>query len=273
MITRNDWLNQASQKLAKINANNSRLEAELILANVLRYQRIKLHLNPDKGLSKAQLNKANLWLKKRLKGVPLAYLTRQKEFFGLNFYMTKSVLVPRPESEIMIEQALEICQNLTEPIKILDLGCGSGALGISLAKNLSKQYQLTLADISNKALKIAKTNARKQKVPANFVKTNLMDNLIQDFDIILVNLPYVDPKWGFISQINYEPKQALYAADNGLFLIKKLIKQLVKRDNFYLLLESDPSQQNEIANELKKHGFKMIETVDYITICQKTKVS
>ncbi len=269
MTTRENWIKQTSQQLTKINSENSRLEAELILANILKYKRINLHKNPNKELSKTQLNKANLWLNKRLKGVPLAYLTHQKEFFDTNFYITKNVLVPRPESEILVEQALEICQNLSEPIKILDLGCGSGALGISLAKNLNKKYELTLADISGKALKVAKTNARKQKISANFVKTNLMSNLNQNFDIILANLPYVNPKWDFINNIQKEPKQALFAKDNGLDLIKKLIDQLSQKQSFYLLLESDISQQNDIKDCLIKNDFEIIKTVDYIIIAKK----
>ncbi len=269
MINRNQWLAQASQKLKSINPENSRLEAELILANILKTKRIKLHTYPDKELTKTQANKANLWLKKRLNGTPLAYLTHQKEFFGLNFYITKNVLVPRPESEIIVEQALKICQSLTEPIKILDLGCGSGALGIALAKNLNQNYQLTLADISGKVLKVAKTNARHHKISANFIKTNLMSNLNQNFDLIIANLPYVNPKWDFINNIEKEPKQALFARQNGLELINQLISQLSQKQNFYLLLESDISQQKEIKKHLTKNGFKGIKTVDYITIAKK----
>ncbi len=269
MISRAQWLAQASQKLKIINPNNSRLEAELILAHILKIKRVKIHTHPDKELSKAQTNKANLWLKKRLKGTPLAYLTHHKEFFGLNFYINKNVLVPRPESEIIIEQTLEICQNLTEPIKVLDLGCGSGVLGLALAKNLKQNYQLTLADISGKALKVAKANARHHKINARFIKSNLMNKLDQDFDLIIANLPYVNPNWDFISNINKEPKRALFARNNGLELINKLIIQLSEKHNFYLLLESDRSQQKEIKKVLIKNGFDKIKTADYITVAYK----
>lgn len=266
-MTIQQWLDYASPQFT---TNKPRLESELILAHVIKVKRIYLHKNPDKNLSRIQLKKANLWLAKRLDQVPLAYLTKRKEFYGRQFLINKHVLVPRPESEEIITQALQL--NLPNPVKILDVGCGSGVLGISLAKELqilNKNFELTCSDIASRPLKLTRTNCRKQSIKANFIRSNLMNKIQGQFDIILANLPYLNPYWDFVNGLKHEPKQALFADQNGLAIIKNLIGQLASRHNFYLLLESDISQQAELNKFLTQHQFEILKNQNYITVAFK----
>ena len=265
---------------------NSRLEAELLMCHVLRCDRLKLQLKLDYSLSEDENKKLAQALNQRCQNVPLAYITKQKEFYGRNFFVDQRVLIPRPESEIMVEETLKICEQIistsisaqfsNQKIKIIDVGCGSGVLGISLALELSKKnipYELALSDISPAALDVAKINTQNYNISAELICSDLLNHLSHTtdrYDIILANLPYVDKSWGFISNVDYEPDLALYTDNHGLDLIHKLIHQITSLNkNFnrtWLLLESDPIQQANIYQTLRSHNFSNIKQVGYITI-------
>lgn len=284
------WLNQACSQLKCCDfINNARLEAELLLCLVLKCDRLQLQLRLDDELSDNQLRALNQVLTQRLTNYPLAYITGKKEFYSRQFHVNPSVLIPRPESEVMIEQALAIVNNIfivqddkklpnspnptLKPIKILDIGCGSGALGLTLASELAERgidYQLTLADISESALAVARKNSGKLQIKADFSVSDLLSSITDpSFDIILANLPYVDRQWSFIQNVEFEPELALYAEAQGLELIFKLIDQLAslnkKLTHSWLLLESDPLQQPAVSQYLTDHGFTSIKHIDYIT--------
>lgn len=268
-----NWSNWASgQFREKSNVAQPQLEADLILTSLLELSRSELELASQRSLTDRELEAANHWLKSRLENYPLAYLRGWIEFFGLKFQVSPDVLIPRPESEAMVEIAINLATEHNF-FHLLDLGCGSGALGIATAKNL-EQFELTLADISPRALKIAQNNAKDHRIAANFLQTNLLQNLqSQQFDLILANLPYVDPDWKFIKGVDFEPKEALFANDQGLELIKKLIYQLansnILKSKGWLLLESDPAQQLTIRQQLEQSRFKQVShPTDFLTIAQ-----
>ncbi len=283
--TINTWLAQATAQLKRCNfINNARLEAELLLGFVLRCDRLQLQLRLDNDITDGQLLKLNQILAQRLSNYPLAYITGVKDFYGRQFQVSSSVLIPRPESEVMIEQALQIVNNnfsvqATDVIKILDIGCGSGALGLTLASELAERkinYQLTLADISQSALNIARHNAKNLAVTADFVISDLLANIPSlSVNLILANLPYVDRQWSFVKNVEFEPELALYADNHGLALIFKLIDQLAtikdQTTQRWLFLESDPLQQSAIRKHLLEHNFTDIKQVDYITIVDLSK--
>lgn len=260
-----------------------------MLCFVLKCERLQLQLRLDDELADNQLRTLNQVLTQRLTNYPLAYITGIKEFYGRQFQVNPSVLIPRSESEVMIEQALTIVNNnfivqddkkfsnspnqAPKPIKILDIGCGSGALGLTLASELAERdidYQLTLADISESALAVARHNTDKLQITADFIVSDLLSSITDpSFDIILANLPYVDRQWSFIQNVEFEPELALYAEAQGLELIFKLIDQLTslnkKLTHSWLLLESDPLQQPTIRQYLTKYNFTNIQQNNYIT--------
>ena len=278
-LTISDWITQATTQLKRCDfINNARLEAELLMSFVLRCDRLQLQLHLNDHLDNNQISTLNQILAQRLDNCPLAYITSSKEFYGRLFQVSPAVLIPRPESEVMIEQALQIVNNnfIVQPnsaVKILDVGCGSGALGLTLASELAQRgidYQLTLADISASALDIARHNAQALHITADFVISDLLKDIPQSsFDFILANLPYVDRQWSFIKNVDFEPDLALYADNKGLALIFRLIDQLIAMNNNsthgWLLLESDPIQQSAISEYLIQHNFTNIKQVDYIT--------
>ncbi|MBO4855479.1 peptide chain release factor N(5)-glutamine methyltransferase [Candidatus Saccharibacteria bacterium] len=240
------WLKSASQSV-------NLLDAELILAHFLGAERTFLHAHPDSELSEEIAQKANLALERRQKHEPLAYITGVKDFYGRQFIVTPDVLIPRPETEVLIEIAKGF-----KPTKILDVGTGSGCIAITLAKELPNA-QITGVDISEKALKIAQNNAQKYHAKVNFRQSDLLNGLenTEKFDLIIANLPYVDRDWGWLGlELQFEPKTALFAEDGGLELIKKLIQQAPEHleQGGCLLLEADKTQHQKIVDFAVKTG-------------------
>ena len=272
----NSWLKKASSSI-------DRLDAELILASIFDKDRTFLHAHADEELTAEQQKAVDDMLLRRQKHEPLAYILGYKEFYGHKFYLTRDVLIPRPETEALVDIASELYQKLStnavktakttgtakavqtilsgEPIKILDLGTGSGCIALSLAstKNHAESeanIQIVASDISAKALACAEYNAKKLQIKSiSWVKSNLLKSKAfknQTFDIIVANLPYVDKAWPWIDKntLKYEPKLALYASNYGLGLIKNLIDKAPKhlKKGGFLVLEADICQHQAILD-------------------------
>jgi len=199
-------------------------------------------------------------------GVPLQYALGEADFYGLKFRVNKNVLIPRPETEIMLERAIKFAKG-RKHLTAIDVGCGSGCIIISFAKNTKPSgYKLFGVDISCNALKIAKLNSKNNKTKIKFIESNLLENpkLPQKFDLILANLPYLPNNYLKIypkklsAQLKHEPDLALNGGSQGLELIKKLINILPQRldENGLAILEIDPSQKPSITNITKKIGLK-----------------
>ena len=236
-------------------------DAEVILAHVLKNDRAWLFANPDFELSRLQLTTYNLLLARSAKHWPVAYLTGHKEFYGLEFRVTPDVLIPRPETEMLVELARERIENRELRIKkIIDLGTGGGAIIISLAKSLrNSKLKFSATDISPKALQNAKQNARRHGVEKRikFIKSDLLRNLKFDIrnSLLVSNLPYLTPAQVKANpDLKHEPRSALVAGPDGLKYYRKLFEQLSKFyiQNSIFLLEHDPSQKNKLAALVKK---------------------
>ena len=198
------------------------------------------------------------YLQRRNMGEPLAYILGFKEFYGRKFKVSPDVLIPRPETENLVDVAISL-----KPKKVLDVGTGSGCIAISLALELPNST-VSGVDISDEALKVAKDNILALKVKVDFYKSDLLDNVKNEkYDLIIANLPYVNKDWYWIDEnLKYEPKEALFASDNGLQVIKRLV---VETQEYFtksktagdkrLLLEADPCQRKEIVKFAKKFGF------------------
>lgn len=260
----NDWLAQSATLLAQAGILSAKLDSELIIANVLKKSRTYIHAHTDDKLSPTELSFANSLLKKRLDRMPLAYIIGKKEFYGREFIVNTDTLIPRPESELLIEFLKDICVSYPQSLKIIDVGTGSGILGIT-AKLEVPRADVTLSDISNAALKIASENAERLGASVNIINSDLLDGIHEKFDIILANLPYVDKSWYRSRETDHEPKQALFAEENGLLLIKRLIESAKSKINQggYIIIESDPRQHAEISKFATEIGFDVVKDKEF----------
>jgi release factor glutamine methyltransferase len=266
----NGWLTAASTQLKAIGITSARLDAEIILAHTLRKSRTYLHAHPDDVLEPRVQEIADARLALRLDHVPIAYIVGHKEFYGRRFFVTTATLIPRPESETIIDVLKDLMpRNLTllddVKIRFVDVGTGSGCLGIT-AKLEFPELDVTLLDISTHTLTVATANAKRLSADVTILKSDLLQNYPLQTDIIIANLPYVDRSWDDRSlDTMHEPSLALFANDGGKALIYKLINQSIDilSPQGLLLLEADPTQHQQIISYAKQQGFRLIITQDY----------
>lgn len=250
------------------------LDAELIVAFVLKKTREFVIAHQDYEVRKFASAQVCKLFRKRADGIALAYLIGHKEFFGLDFVVNKSVLIPRHETEVLVEEALKKFAHLQtcKLVYYIDVGTGSGCIPIAIIKNLPTHtlthLQTFATDISKPALRIAKLNAKKHGVKINFLHGNLLTRFLKTCKpanlqtcklIITANLPYLTPKqYKNSPSIQREPKSALVAGKTGLELCEKLFKQLRQLSTSYAIrhtsfLEIDPSQSKAIKILIKKY--------------------
>lgn len=254
------WLKDASASLKAAKIDSYHLDALILLEHVIKRGRAYILAHDEHVLNPGQLEQLNQYLERRLSREPLAYIVGSIEFYGRNFLVDNRVLVPRPESEALVEALHSL------PIKhehnLLDAGTGSGILGIS-AKLEFPNLHVTLSDLSRQALDVAALNAQKLRAKVKIIESDLLEAFLLDrqstFDIIMTNLPYVDRSWPTSPELQHEPQDALFADDNGLELIKRLIAQSKRalKSHGYLILEADPSQFSEIITFSK--GYSLAE--------------
>ena len=237
---------------------NPRLTAEVLLAHQLNIDRVSLYINFDQPLNESEISGYRSLIKRRLQREPLQYITGAQEFWSLDFIVNPQVLIPRPESELLVELAINQLKppNAFEnhPPKILDLGTGCGALAISLAKEV-QEAKIWATDISSGALKLANLNAKKHGVAdrIKFKHGDLWNPLInQDitFDIIISNPPYIacEEYNDLPPEVrDYEPRSALDGKEGGMYYIEKILKGGLHFLNTggLILLEMAPDQTNE----------------------------
>lgn len=261
-----DWLRSATKQLKDIGIESNRLDAELILAHTLRKPRTYLHAHLDEQIDERRYDIANARLELRLERTPLAYILGHKEFYGRRFIVTPSVLVPRPESETMIEWLLELTAEEITPKKLIDVGTGSGILGIT-AKLERPHLDVLLTDIDAKALAVATRNAEQFDATVRTRRDNLLDTQGYQANYIVANLPYVDTAWDDTSpELQHEPQHALYTSQGGLKLIYQLLPQLARwlTPDGVALLEADPSQHADIQTAAQSQGLSSIGSREYI---------
>jgi len=264
-MTIKDAINYGHKILSASSCVTARFDAELLLAFVLQKNREFLLTYPEKNINFWQSLKFKYLTKRRAKNEPVAYLVGQKDFFGLNFVVNKNVLVPRPETELMVEEIIEIVKEKSTG-KIIDLGTGSGCIISSLAKNLENNFKFFASDISRPALKIAKKNAQLNRVHdkiifkhGNLLKPFIDDIVVDDYLIISSNLPYLSPEQIKNSpSIQKEPYLALEAGEDGLRYYRELFAQIVELKNGknisgFCLCEIDPIQKDSIGILVKSY--------------------
>ena len=255
-------LDQASDLLKNFNIKNNRLDTELMLSNSLRISRENLLLNLNKEINNDEYKKFNRLLEKRKKKIPMAYIIGYKYFWKSKFIVNNSVLIPRPETELIVEEALN-CLPEKKSKKIIDIGTGSGCIIISLLIERPKSTGIGL-DISKNAIKIAKINAKLQHIDnrTRFINSDVDKYNGGKYDLVLSNPPYI--KKIEISRLeedirNFEPELALNGGYNGYSKIEKVIEKssYLLKSNGKLILEIGYDQANFSSRLLKKYGFKI----------------
>ena len=270
----NDWLADATRQLVFAEIASARLDSELILAHTLRTNRSYLHAHPEEALTARSIEIANARLSLRLERVPVAYIIGHKEFYGHKFSVSTATLIPRPESEVLIELLKEVVPRnsslLKESLRLIDVGTGSGALGIT-AKLLYPELNVTLSDISRHALKVAEKNANDLHADVSMLQSNLLADFPFTANIIIANLPYVDSSWERSPETEHEPADALFAANGGKALIFELLVQTKDKlaNGGSLILEADPEQHAAIVAEAKKYGLLLSKKEDYGLLFEK----
>ena len=235
------------------------LKSRLLMQYILNQPREYILVHDDKQLTLRQNVDYFKGIKRLIEGVPIQHITHRQEFMKLNFYVDENVLIPRPDTEILVEEAISICKK-SNYTKILDLCTGSGAIAVSLAKYL-KNVDITALDISKNALKIAKRNARANKVEEKitFIESNLFDNLSNNkYDIIVSNPPYIkkDEIKNLDKEVKKEPLLALDGGIDGLDFYRKIVKNAYKylNNKGILCLEIGFNQKEDVTNLLEKEG-------------------
>ncbi|MCX7661654.1 MAG: peptide chain release factor N(5)-glutamine methyltransferase [Candidatus Omnitrophica bacterium] len=233
-------------------------EAELVFTEILGISRLGLYLESKKRLDKNIALRVSQILRRRIRGEPLPYILGKTEFFGMEFKINPSAFIPRPETEILIEETIQIIkeQNLERP-KILDIGTGSGCIAISLAKFFS-QAEILALDISGSSLSLAKENARLNKVKIKFLKSDLFEGLknTEKFDIIVSNPPYI-PRNRLSElhpELRFEPRISLDGGKDGLYFYRRIFRDSPRyiKDNGFLILEIGIDQIPKIKKIIKK---------------------
>lgn len=261
VITIKQALTDANQKL--INSDTAQLDSELLLCHILNQPRSYLFTWPEQELNKEEYKKFENLIKRRIQGEPIAYITGNKEFWSLQLSINSDVLIPRPETELIIE----ICKHnfSNDQLSAADLGTGSGAIALALAKEFSN-WEILATDISNKAIMIANKNREHNKIKnVTVLQSDWCQNLPhQNFDIIVSNPPYIAKCDPHLQQgdVQYEPRTALIAGDDGLEAFNKIaaqVKQYLKPKG-WILLEHGFQQGREIRNLLDQYGYSNILT-------------
>jgi release factor glutamine methyltransferase len=275
LVTIKDWLSQAATRLSDVKIKSPVLDAELILSHALKTDRTFLHAHGNHRLRRQVEFCANHMLKRRLKQEPLAYILKTKEFYGQDFHVSPAVLVPRPETEKLVELVLDL--KLAPGSQVVDVGTGSGSIGISI-KLASPQLKVTLVDVDSAALAVARRNASALKADVVVTKNDLLSDIDQQFDVVVANLPYLKADDKMSPGNAYEPKLALLGGGDGLDLIRRLILQSNTRlkTGGYLVLESNVWQRPSLIKFGVQNGYKAIDVenpsgLDYglATILQK----
>ncbi len=260
-----DFLAISTKTLSNAGIASARLDSELILAHILRRSREWLLAHDATALTQPQQRQARQLLLQRTRHQPIAYLTGKRDFYGHSFLVNEQVLVPRPESEVILAMLDELAQD-HHLRTVLDVGTGSGCLAISI-KLAHPDLAVSACDISESALPVARLNAVRllpSSQQVKFYQSDLLSDLPvgSQFDLIVANLPYLSPgQDGLSPELAYEPAIALYADDDGLSLIKQLITTAPARltPGGYLLLEMDTDQIETVANYATGYRYQVVK--------------
>ena len=260
---------EGTNTLKQSGVSNPQLDCEILLSNSINKDKKYIILNPKQILNDGQLSDFKSLIEKRKKGEPIAYLINKKEFWNNEFFVNKDVLIPRPDTELIVEEVLKIYSKNTH-LQVLDIGTGSGCILLSILKE-RKYFHGTGIDISKKSINVSKFNAKKLNLEnrVKFFHSSVDNFTIGKYDLIVSNPPYIELvslKYLEKDIVNFEPKLALSGGFDGFSKIRKVINKanyLIKKNGKFIL-EIGFNQKNKVKEILKQEGFYINKAVrDY----------
>jgi len=258
-VTIVEVLKLSADYLQKHGSDSSRLDAELLLAHALKLRRLDLYLKFDHPLNESELSAYRGLVASRAKGEPVAYLVGHKEFMGMDFEVTPDVLVPNPDTEVLVQRAVSLARESQAPMRVADVGTGSGCIAVSIA-HYAPATDVWASDVSREALEVAARNVSRHGVAerVHLECGDLLEPLPGQFDLICANLPYVDvaADHNLAAEVVAQPARALYAEQGGAALVNRLLEEAPARlkPGGRVLAEVDPSILSA-AVDLASRGF------------------
>ncbi len=278
-------LHRTTRELADGGSPSPRLDAEVLLMNFLKTDRLQLCMRPERELTKKECTGFSRWIERRCRGEPVAYITGGKEFWSLLFEVNRDVLIPRPETECLIEEVLKCYDRESGDLRIIDIGTGSGAIGVVLSRELPSA-RVAATDISRGALEVARRNAGRHGVAGRmeFIEGDLFASAVGEFDIIVSNPPYIpDDVFPLLPEgiRAFEPRQALIAGPDGTALHRDIIREGTGRlkPGGRIFLEIGEGQKGPVETLFRENGLydSIRFRVDYggmdrVAVARKTKI-
>lgn len=253
-------LHRSTRELADGGSPSPRLDAEVLLMNFLKTDRLQLFMHPERELTEEECAGYSRWIERRRRGEPVAYITGKKEFWSLLFEVSRHVLIPRPETECLIEEVLQCYGRDSGDLRIIDIGTGSGAIGIVLAGELPSAL-VTSTDISPGALEVARRNAGRHGVAGRmeFIEGDLFASAAGEFDVIVSNPPYIpEGSYPLLPEgiRAFEPREALVAGPDGVAFHRKIIGQGAGRlkPGGRIFLEIGEGQKGAVETLFQEEG-------------------
>ena len=257
-------LKKGKEKLIENKIEDANIISRVLLQYVLKLDRNQLIINQFNEIKEEQITQYIEFIDKIIEGMPLQYITKKQEFYGLDFYVDENVLIPQPDTEILVEEVLKIAKNGD---KILDICTGSGCIGISIASNI-ENVEVIMTDISENALKVAEKNAKNNQVleKVQLIQSDMFEKVDSKFDIIVSNPPYIETKVikNLDKQVQKEPMIALDGGKDGLIFYRKIISEAPKylKEKGCLCLEIGYDQKEKVVELIKNIGiFKDIKEI------------
>lgn len=254
-----ELLKLGKNKLKQSNIQDAHIKSNILLQYALNQTKQQLVVKSFENVSEQNKQEYLKWIDEVINGMPVQYITHNQQFMGLDFYVDENVLIPQPDTESLVEEAIKVIEQVeAENIEVLDLCTGSGAIAISIA-HYNKKAKIAASDISKQSLEIAKKNAINNKVEIEFIESDLFEKIQnRKFNIIVSNPPYI--KSQVIStldkEVQKEPYIALDGGKDGLVFYKEILKNVsnyLKKEG-YILLEIGYDQENEVINLAKENN-------------------
>lgn len=264
MKTYKDALEYGKQRLLECEIEDANLDAWLLLEYVSGISRSWYFVHEDEEISENDIEEYQILIEQRGKHIPLQQLTKEAYFYGMKFFVNENVLIPRQDTEVLVEQVLSLSKE-KENLKLLDMCTGSGCILLALLANL-KQASGTGVDLSEKALEVAQRNGKELGIEVSWVQSDLFDKVSGSYDIIVSNPPYIETSVieGLMDEVKlYEPRMALDGTEDGLFFYREITMQAGKylKNNGILAFEIGYNQGKAVSEFMKENGYEEVQVL------------